>query len=177
MKPKNPKPKTRTRRDQPRVVKPKLRVKTGAPELKLTPLVIAMLDQTPNPKTVTQMCETLNISRDKFYRWGKESEAFAEAVLRVRATADDAVENAFYNRALGYDRTMNEDRLDKDGGVVSLSKDIHVPADTRAGEFWLRNRDPSKWQNKQVIEIAGDHVERVEKAIAALGLTGKLDDA
>jgi len=37
-------------------------------------------------------------------------------------------------------------------------EEIHMPADTTAQIFWLKNRKPSKWKDKQDIDIEDNNV-------------------
>lgn len=118
------------------------------------------------------MCEVLGVGSHIFYKWLKEEPSFSEAVLRVRARADDQVENALHKRAVGYDHEVVEERLDKDGCIHPTRKEIHVVPDQGAAMNWLKNRRPDKWREKKEIEITGNLAERVKKAAEALALEG-----
>ena len=61
---------------------------------------------------------------------------------------DIQVENALLKRALGYEfQEERVERSDKDGvKIVQTIK--HVPPDTTAQIFWLKNRRPDKYRNK-----------------------------
>ena len=52
-------------------------------------------------------------------------------------------------RALGYDYTEQRiEKSDKDGTkIVQILK--HVPADTTAQIFWLKNRKPDVWRDRR----------------------------
>jgi len=148
--------------------------KMGRPRHEFTADVIPILEGVPDPGTVTQMCEALGIGSHVFYKWLGEEKEFSEAVLRVRARADDQIENAFFNRAKGYTTTVIEEKLDKDGISHALSKDIHMAAEPGAALNWLKNRRPDEWRDKKVVEVEGSHVDLVTKAVQELGID--LDD-
>ena len=60
------------------------------------------------------------------------------------------MENSLLKRALGYEYT--EERIEvseKDGRKVVQTVKT-VPPDTTAQIFWLKNRRPDKWREKQV---------------------------
>lgn len=82
--------------------------------------------------------------------------------------ADDArrsrrVEESIYKRARGYKvavkKTYKVKRVeyDPDTGKKTLEREeletgideVHIPADVRAGEYWLKNRSPERWSDHQ----------------------------
>jgi len=129
----------------------------------------------PLPATVAQLAEHLGTSYRVLYDWMEAHPEFLQAVTRRRAQADDMVEGSLYGRAVGYDKTLTEQRLDKDGCVHDLDKDVHFPSDPNAAMNWLKNRRPDEWREKQTVEITGDFVDQVKRAGLALGLID--DDA
>ena len=88
----------------------------------------------------------------------------------VDVIADDArrsrrVEDSIYKRARGYKvavkKTYKVKRVeyDPDTGKKTLEREelqtgideVHIPADVRAGEYWLKNRSPERWSEQPVI--------------------------
>jgi len=148
--------------------------KNGRPPSEFSPAVVDVLDAYEGASTVTALQKLLGISSTVFYKWLKDEPSFSEAVMRVRARCDDEVEAAFMKRAVGYTTSVYEDKLDKDGGVQTLNKEIHVASDTGAALNWLKNRRPDEWRDKKVVEIEGSHVDLVLKAAQDLGI--EVDD-
>ena len=70
-----------------------------------------------------------------------------------KEVVDTEVENALLKKAMGYTITISEDKLDKDGCVHTLKREVHIPPDTTAQIFWLKNRQKEKWRDKQDIEL------------------------
>jgi len=101
--------------------------------------------------TEKQIADNLGISQDRLIDYKKKYLEFFEAIKKGKEIVDYKVENALLKRALGYTITIKEDKLDKDGCVHSLERDVHVPADTTAQIFWLKNRQKEKWRDKQDI--------------------------
>lgn len=101
--------------------------------------------------TEKQIADNLGISQDRLIDYKKKYLEFFEAIKKGKEIVDYKVENALLKRALGYTITIKEDKLDKDGCVHSLKRDVHVPADTTAQIFWLKNRQKEKWRDKQDI--------------------------
>ena len=101
--------------------------------------------------TEKQIADNLGISQDRLIDYKKKYFEFFEAIKKGKEIVDYKVENALLKRALGYTITIKEDKLDKDGCVHTLERDVHVPADTTAQIFWLKNRQKEKWRDKQDI--------------------------
>ncbi len=70
----------------------------------------------------------------------------------LKATADDLVDRRFYERAVGY--TYDAVKVFMPAGAtepVYAPYREHVPSDVNAGRFWLQNRRPDRWREKQVV--------------------------
>lgn len=83
---------------------------------------------------------------------------FKELVKRGNKIADEAVEHSLFKRAMGYDTedTITEVKVSQDGSAqttyVKKCKK-HIPGDTTAMIFWLKNRMPDKWRDKQEMNL------------------------
>ena len=100
--------------------------------------------------TDEQIAKNIGINRDTLYRWKKAYPDFSDALKRGKEVVDRQVENALLKRALGC-RT-EEITYNSDGEMVKrVIKDI--PPDTTAQIFWLKNRKPEDWRDKQDVKI------------------------
>lgn len=83
---------------------------------------------------------------------------FKSLVDKGNEVANEAVESALFKRAIGYEAedTITEVKVSTDGSAqttfVRKSK-RHVPGDTTAMIFWLKNRMSDKWRDKQDMNI------------------------
>lgn len=83
---------------------------------------------------------------------------FKELVSKGNKVADEAVVSALFKRAIGYDAedTITEVKVSQDGSAqttyVKKCKK-HIPGDTTAMIFWLKNRMPDKWRDKQEMNL------------------------
>ena len=102
--------------------------------------------------TDEQIYTNLGVSKDTFYKWKKEKSEFADTLKKGKEVIDRMVENALLKSALGYE--YEEDGMTKDGDVVPLRRVQHP--NTTALIFWLKNRKPAEWRDKQVTEIEGN---------------------
>lgn len=98
--------------------------------------------------TDEQLAGKMGINPATLYDWKKKYPKISEALKKGKEVVDIQVENALLKRALGYDFQEEKiERSDKDGlKVVQTVK--HIPPDTTAQIFWLKNRRPDRWRNK-----------------------------
>lgn len=81
-------------------------------------------------------------------RWKGAHPEFQESLKRGKRHSDDKVVDALYNRALGYE--TKEFKLEEsDTGKKSVVITKQVAGDTTAQIFWLKNRQPAEWRDRQ----------------------------
>lgn len=100
--------------------------------------------------TDEQLTEKMGVGTRTLYDWKERFPQISQALKRGKEVVDIQVENALLKRALGYEYT--EERIEvseKDGRKVVQTVKT-VPPDTTAQIFWLKNRRPDKWREKQV---------------------------
>lgn len=123
--------------------------------------------------TDIQIAENLGISKDTFYEYKKKHTDFSDSLKKGKEVVDYEVENALLKRALGYEyeEKTYETRYDERTGksVERLTKRItkQVSPDTTAQIYWLNNRKPKQWRNKQDVDISNNGVslaEAIQKA-------------
>jgi len=72
--------------------------------------------------------------------------------LVSKTDADARVEASLYHRALGYSYDSEEVRVLRDGQVIRVPIRVHMPPDTTAGIFWLKNRQPERWRDRHELD-------------------------
>ena len=114
--------------------------------------------------TDEQIAENLDISVASFYNYKNEHLEFLESLKKGKEVADYEVENALFKKALGYNAKVkkafkvkevlyeNGKRLKETERIEYAEDEVHIPADTTAQIFWLKNRKPNVWRDKQEIE-------------------------
>lgn len=83
-------------------------------------------------------------------RWKVEHDGFRESIKNGKEIADIEVVESLRRRALGM---KLKKQVIKDGSIVELEDEI--PPDPASMFFWLKNRQPKKWRDKQVTEHEG----------------------
>ena len=94
--------------------------------------------------TDEQIAGNIGINTSTLYDWKNKFPKISEALKKGKEVVDIQVENALLKRALGYDfQETRVEKSDKDGTkIIQTLK--HIPADTTAQIFWLKNRRPDK---------------------------------
>ena len=101
--------------------------------------------------TDKQIAENLGISIDTIMRWKKSKRQFSTALKKGKEVIDRQVENALLKSALGFN--YQEQTVTNKGDVVDVIK--YEKPNTTAQIFWLKNRKPIEWRDKQEVEQTG----------------------
>lgn len=99
-----------------------------------------------------QIAHNLDIALSTYYDYKDKYPEFSEALKKGKDDIDVMVENALLKRALGY--TFTETTYEM--GVETKRVVKEVQPDTTAQIFWLKNRRPQSWRDKQEIGIDND---------------------
>ena len=105
--------------------------------------------------TNEQIAKNLNISTTALYEWQNKYVEFANALKAGKEVADREVENALYKRATGYSCSEDKIFLGPGGQPVIVPTTKHYPPDPTSMIFWLKNRQPQKWRDRQEVEHSG----------------------
>ena len=129
----------------------------------LTPEKLTLLEAwARDGLTDEQIAKNMGIAESTLYAWKGKYPEFSEALKKGKEVVDIQVENALFKRAMGYKtvEVTEEARLigvDDDKVpiyVMAESKRIYkeFPPDVTAQIFWLKNRKPKEWRDKQQID-------------------------
>lgn len=105
--------------------------------------------------TDEQIAHNMGINIRTLYRWKNEHCQLCHALKKGKEVVDRQVENALLKRALGYDYVEIKEEIEN--GVVTkcIRTTRHVVPDTTAQIFWLKNRKPDVWRDKQNLQVEG----------------------
>lgn len=102
--------------------------------------------------TDEEMAGFFEVAVSTFYLWKNQHPEFSEALKSAKAAADDRVERSLYNRAVGY--TFDSEKVFQfQGQIVRAPVKEHVPPDTTAAIFWLKNRRAKEWRDVRQHEV------------------------
>lgn len=143
--------------------KPDGRSKRGKYEKWLTEEGLQILSGwSRNGLSYEQIAKNCGCSLSTLKDWREKYPPISEALSRAREEADIIVENSLFKTANGYTVKVGKwfklkrVEYDKETGRKVLEQeyleerqeDVHIPANERAQEFWLRNRKPDVWRDK-----------------------------
>jgi hypothetical protein len=102
------------------------------------------------------LAEKFKVSESTLNLWKLKHKEFSEALKAGKEEFDTKnVEKALRDRALGYSHPdVHISNYQGEITVTDIQK--HYPPDTTACIFWLKNRQPDKWRDKQELEHSGN---------------------
>jgi len=98
-----------------------------------------------------QIADCIGVTETTLNNWKIKHQTFFESIKKAKYDSDLEVEKTLRQRALGYEH--NDVKIFNDQGaplIVPYKK--HVQPDTTAQIFWLKNRQPDRWRDKQEIK-------------------------
>lgn len=108
--------------------------------------------------TDVEMARFFEVSESTFNLWKVKHGDFSESLKEGKAIADDKVQNALFQRAVGYAHPDTHVSIYQ--GNVTLTPIMkHLPPETTAAIFWLKNRRPAEWRDK--IDVDTDHAGEI----------------
>lgn len=106
--------------------------------------------------TEEQIAYNMGIGYSTLQAWKNKYKDILDTLKKGKEVVDRQVENALLKRALGYKYTeVTKERID---GSLVVTKEVEkeVVPDTTAQIFWLKNRKPNEWRDKQNVELEGE---------------------
>ena len=104
-----------------------------------------------------QIAANIGITTTTLYDWKRKYADFSDALKKGKETSDYEVENALFKSATGYEYEERKEVQEVVDGVMRKRVEVtrkQVPPNATSAIFWLKNRKPDKWRNKQEIEIS-----------------------
>lgn len=118
--------------------------------------------------TEEQIAQNMGISRSTLNDWKKKYQDISDTLKKGKDVADRSVENSLYESAIGKKYTIRKpfkvkEVKYKDGKRISekehieyAEEEVVIPPNTTAQIFWLKNRKPDVWKDKQDINVKDD---------------------
>ncbi len=117
--------------------------------------------------TVKDLAGRFGVVRSTIDLWIATHPEFADAVQQGRDVADATAVESLFTRVTGYNHQAEKVFLYR-GEPRTATYTAHVPPETRACMFWLRNRRPEDWV--EVSEYVAAELAQEAAADAALRL-------
>ena len=117
--------------------------------------------------TDEQIARNCRISRQTLNEWRNTYPAISDALKKGKEVVDIEVENALLKRALGYEYTETMVEESENGFKTRKTKKF-VPPDVTAQIFWLKNRRPEVWREKQVVEVSEESLAKAKEILGGV---------
>ncbi len=117
--------------------------------------------------TKEQIAENIGISRDTLNTWEKKFPDISDTIKKSREVADIIIENALFEKAKGGKQVLSKPvkvkkveykdgkKVKEEENIQYVFEEVYNPPDTAAIIFYLKNRLPDKWKDKQGIDLSG----------------------
>lgn len=127
-----------------------------------------------------QIAKNMGISEATLYNYKNKYPEIREALRKGKEVVDIEVENALFKKAIGYNVPVQKafkikDIIYENGKKVReterieyAEEEIHVPADTTAQIFWLKNRKKAQWRDKVEYEANTDELNKVKELLSKI---------
>ena len=113
--------------------------------------------------TDIEVADILGIGLATLYRWKLEYPGFSRVFKLGKAEADDRVERSLYSRAVGYDYMAEKPSMTRHG-QKTMQYRAHIPPDTAAAVWYLKNRRPDRWRDAHRHEHVATPYDGIESA-------------
>lgn len=114
-----------------------------------------ILELATTGKTDAQIAKAMGIAVSTLSAWKAGRPDFSDALKDAKGIADDLVEIALFQRALGYRHPALKIQF-WEGRFFTQKYIEHYPPDTGAAMAWLKNRRPKRWRERRPDESLRD---------------------
>ena len=134
-----------------------------------------------NGLTNEQIAKNIGVNPKTIYDWMNKEPKIKQALKKGKEVVDLEVENALYKKAIGYnveiqkafklkDIIYNENgkKISETERIEYAKEEVHVPADTTAQIFWLKNRKKHDWRDKVEYETNSDELNKVKELLTKI---------
>jgi hypothetical protein len=115
--------------------------------------------------TDVELADFFEVDVRTIYRWKHTQPEFCQALNAGKEKADARVENSLYQKAVGY--TFESEKIfQHQGEIIRAPVREHVPPDTTAAIFWLKNRSGANWKDKHEHNVSVQPIVIAKEAAA-----------
>lgn len=106
--------------------------------------------------TDAKLAQFFDVSEQTINTWKSEHPQFLESLKKGKEQADAIVAQSLFKRATGYEHDAVKIFNDQ-GAPMVVDYVERFPPDTTAAIFWLKNRQPAMWRDKQELDVSNKH--------------------
>ncbi|KJS85074.1 MAG: terminase [Peptococcaceae bacterium BICA1-8] len=101
--------------------------------------------------TDKDLADFFEVSEQTINNWKKEHKEFYLSLKKGKIEADSVIAQKLFHRAKGYEHP-DVHISNYQGEITTTAITKHYAPDTTAAIFWLKNRQPQYWRDKQEID-------------------------
>lgn len=101
-----------------------------------------------------QLAKNMGVSESAFYDWKSKHKDISEAIQKGKDVVDFEVENALLRRAMGQE-VIEYKEVETEDGTRTEKIVKNMPSDATSMIFWLKNRQPDRWNDRRQVEHSG----------------------
>lgn len=116
--------------------------------------------------TDVELASFFGVAESTINKWKKDYQEFSESIKKGKVQADATVARSLFDRACGAKIKTQQafkvknvswlgDKRVESETIEIIELEQEQAPDTTAGIFWLKNRFPKTWRDKQVTEHEG----------------------
>lgn len=170
-----------TRRSRARAVSRRKPSRAGRPSSYDPKYALAAKKLCELGATDADLAAAFGVTTPTIWAWRNQYQEFFNAITNTKAAFDALVERSLAQKAMGYTYDAVELKV-VDGRLHRVPVRKHVPPDTVACQFWLKNRRPEQWRDVNRFEHTGrdggpmevDHDARREIERRITGISSRL---
>lgn len=103
--------------------------------------------------TDEQMAEFFEVAIGTIYNWKNDHPDFLNATKKGKQVADATVAESLFKKATGFEHEAVKIFNDQGEPLIVPYTERFAP-DTAAMIFWLKNRQPKLWRDKQEVDLS-----------------------
>lgn len=128
-----------------------------------------------------QIAKNMGVSEATLYNYKNKYPEIRKALQKGKEVVDIEVENALFKKAIGYNTVVrkafklkdivygeNGKKISENERIEYAEEEIHIPADTTAQIFWLKNRKKTQWRDKVEYEANTDELNKVKELLGKI---------
>lgn len=101
--------------------------------------------------TDADLANFFDVNEDTINEWKKVHPEFSESLKSGKTLADAEIAKSLFHRAKGYEHPDVDIKM-FEGQIIVTDLIKHYPPDTTAAIYWLKNRKPKEWRDKQEVD-------------------------
>lgn len=139
--------------------------KKGRPSKINDEMIAKIIELAEKGKTDKEISSAVGIVESTLTLWKTKNFGFSVSLKEAKQHADNLVEASLFQKATGYSHQVTK-VFQYEGHTFEHDYIEKIPPDTTACIFWLKNRQPAEWRDRQeVVKTEETELKPEDKAL------------